>query len=218
MADLLLLGQPGISERLTRALDVKGDTPQESGSTYLPTILAEDLTFPEFAWLRRYSLFGHNADSPAVAAQFSHVVFGSNNPGQRALCFLERILISNTGAAANSFRFGARLKQAGIGISPTGPTAPWPRDDRVAAQATPSLGYSQFSASAFANAGQALTAEWPQVLLGVSQTAIIEVQQVLTGRVTGAGEIHFYVQSGTVNVPFSAAFVWREREMMSSEL
>lgn len=203
---------------LLRALNTKGNTPADVQASFSPGLTIDDFTLPEYHFLRRMIRFSHSSDVTAVAAQFGHIVFGSNNPGQRTLCVLEKMIIVNTSAATLAFRYGMHLKT--LGVSPTGPTSPGPLDDRSFRPDGTNIPFSAFSASQFSNAAQQLpTTDFPQVVLPTNTFFVVDnIGAILTSRVVSGGEIHWYVQAGTVNTGYSASFYWRERAILPSEL
>jgi hypothetical protein len=214
----LLLGQPDLSERLMRALGLKGTLPQFLDRKFSPGVTVEDLTKPEYSWLRRETLWEAGQAVPAVAADFGVGTVGpkSGMAGRTTIFVVEQVTLSNTAATATSLRFGL-ISTANIGsAAPTGSGAP--RDDRYAGAAVNQSVAGVGSGSN--NASPTTFTSTSFVLLAAGQTlGPFPGPWVLTNGVgpTAASQVLFGVWGTEINKAFSFHVVWRERLMLSSE-
>jgi hypothetical protein len=221
MSDLgeLLIGQPEITERLMRALALKGDLPSYLGAELLPTVAVENLLQPEYAYLRRELRLGAGTSTAAVAAQFGWIGLVPK-PGTRALAVIEKVIIVNSAAAVNVISFG--LTAPAIGISqPVAGTAHLPLDDRAPRTDSFTLN-PQFAIASGTNVGGVFPGGLSQMRVDLPAGGILTIDNpgaVLTGKlVKDTGEfVGFYVGSNLANVTMSASFIWRERNILASE-
>lgn len=207
----LLLGQPELTEQLMRALDIKGDAPRLIEGTYSGQVIAENLTRPEFDYLRRTNRFARGRRVAPVAAQFSQIAFGYPTTFTgRALVLLDTVVIQNNNAAA--------VLTVNFGFGPVGaitPDAAFPglaSDDRLlVAQSLACIGVGANAASPLPT-----TAE---VTLPASTVLVLNLPFILTNnRPAALTQQPFYIVGGATNIGFGANFYWRERVILSSEL
>lgn len=210
-----------------RALEIKGDLPQHLTPEYTPTIQANDLTEPEFQYLRRTELKCAGAGQLAVAAQFSYAALmralGTFTIDRLALAVVERIVITNT--SAGGLNFFLYFDQLGTPVVTPAPTVDvFPRDDRAGSgtlQTTQGLFVQVVGASATdrsLNYGHKLTYAVP-----ASSSLSIEGPFILTGRGDPTGGVanpltYLVVQTAALNTNLNVNFFWRERLLLPSEL
>lgn len=204
-----LIGQPTVAEQVMRALGLKGDLPQRVDGLFALGLTVDDFTRPEYAWLRRESLYEQGANIAAVAAQFSNAYLTIT--GQRALAVVEQIIIVNLDAAATrNFRFAVRSVTAfPYAVTGTGSS----RDDRATGPANSIARFgSGTSAARQVNGG-------PFVSVPSLGTLIVPVSIILTGATDNTGaQGALCVETDIVNVPCMIGWIWRERSIMDSEL
>lgn len=213
----LLLGQPDVSERLMRALALKGALPQFLSREYDGSVTVEDLTAPEYDYLRRFQRFQAGGVVTAVAAQFGQAVLGRNGAGNRgALAVVDKVVIVNLDAAVRSFYVG--MLQNGAGIGP-GAGNELMADDRVNQNATAVGTRSLFTCGFGSNAADFHTAGHIPISIQAGATVILDVRYILTG-VADAGAVNprlLFVGHSSVNVAFGFGFFWKERAMLATE-
>lgn len=225
MADLgyMLLGNPDLSEQMMRALDLKGDLPQHLVPAIAPTAQATDFTDPEFQYLRRMNRWQGAIRQPALAANFNYAVLGRNAvpPNNRAsIAIVERIIIVNNAAGPNPYWIYLNQNAAGpVGV---GSNSGIPMDDRNANNGTLAtagqftLGTVQ-SVTDFHPTG--LVAGAMPLELPANNSIQLEGPWILTGNADNAftAPAQLVVQNGNVNQNLSVTFIWRERNLFSSE-
>jgi hypothetical protein len=212
----LLLGQPELSEQVMRALDLKGDLPQLLEAGYQSVILTEDLTSPEFNWLRRKVRLSQGTTVAAVGGQFSQAAFAPTAGAARTLAVVEKLIITNTQAAAVQNYLIDSQPNINIGAAPNVPKSAL--DDRAIPfnqlQPTPSFGLVSATAAAAITGTGAMFLSIP-----ASTTLVLPLDWVFTARTvlsTPAPSL-LLVQAQAVNTALTFAVVWRERPMTSSE-
>jgi hypothetical protein len=211
-----LIGQPGIAERLIRALGLKGRSPQYIEPDFGSSISVEDLTQPEFAWLRRARRMQLNIGLNAVAAQFSFGLFGppSASFGSRpAIAITEAIIVTNGAAGTSLINVGMSSQQGfAIVAGQSGPV-----DDRtlLAGGVAP---FSNFGFQPFNNATPPAINGQIQFIVGAGASFILPVNYVLTGFPHTATPIALQIACNGVNLPLTASIVYRERELLVTEL
>lgn len=215
---MLLLGQPSISEQLIRALNTRGDSPQETEEKFNLSLLCANLTDPEYKWGGREGYYITGIVQGAVAAQFSACILGPRTGAARsALAVVEKILICNLTGAAGNFRYGL-LPASKTSAVPN--LVGSPGDDREV------VGRSVAS-SVFAT-GSGASATDPRyfsqsgiIRIPADQSIIIPGPWILTGASMNDGAVdtpvYFGVFSDAVNITVEATFWWRERALMNSE-
>lgn len=211
----LLVGQPDIAGRLSRALALKGELPQFTEQDYNLGITVEDLTRPEFNWLRREARYFGGTQVGAVAAQFSQITFSTLVAGTRGLAVVEKIVLSNITGAANGFIVGMSLTGGSV-IAPTLNAAPG--DDRVGI-APGGFGPGMFGVGFGTSAGTPIAAPtFTTIQLPANESFVLEGPWVLTGAPIGIARSILVVTSTQVNVAIAASFYWRERSLLATEL
>jgi hypothetical protein len=200
---LLPVGVPEYQERLMRALDIKGDIPQELRAQLQPVFVAEDFTQPEFFWLKRGRSFQCFSGVAAVAGQNPVVELQAVTGNPDVLAVIDRIIISNPGAAAITVRFGLNtVRQVAGAVTPTA------TDERQLGQAA---AYRVFTGNVvYANNAAQMGFD-----LATRQSAIIPGPWILSGFGTGAG--CFGVYADALNVGLQVGVSWRERQLYQTE-
>jgi hypothetical protein len=211
----LLIGQPELSEQVMRALDLKGDLPQMLDVGYQPVIIAEDLTAPEFRWLRRNARLSQGITIAAVAAQFSQGAFAPLASARNTLAVVEKLILANLAAASASFLIDSQPNIT-VGAAPGIPRTAL--DDRSIPtgqlQPAPSFGLVSATAAAGLTAAGAIIVAVP-----AGSTLVLDLNWVFTARqvLTTPAPSLLLVQSGNVNTQIQFSVVWRERTLLSSE-
>lgn len=216
----ILINQLDIGTRVIRALDAKGEIPKLTSSRYDLQIGAEDLTKPEFSYLRKESRFVGAQTSAAFAAETSFVWIGfplANVPGRApVLAHVYQLTLENGSAAAMSLHYGLS-SAAGDGVGGGGPA-----DDRQNAQGAGFASVPMMLINANHNAAAPLgLPNCGRVLLPATSSITIPVDFFLTNKQPVAGattRLQLYVQGNTVNSAVAATFWWTERPILSSEL
>lgn len=207
----LLLGQPEISEQLMRALDIKGDSPRLLDAAYSAQVIAEDLTRPEFDYLRRLNRFAGARRVGPVVGQFPQVVLGHTPAfAGRSLIVMDMLTIENSNAAALQIVFGL----ASVGAIAPDPAFPGAgSDDRL------TVAQSIGCVGAGANAVSPLATISASITLPASTSLFLPITYVLTNnRPAGLPQRALYVVGNATNTGLGAAFWWRERVLLGSEL
>lgn len=213
---LLLNAQPEIAERAIRALDLKGDVPNMIDSTEQLSITVEDLTAPEYEWLRR----GYRqcvAGAPAAAAgNFSGVVLGTLTPQNSVLAVIRRFRLYNFAAAAQNFRWAVIQSTAWAGFTLVN-SFPAVCDSRslIAAAGIPSSQFKVFTGNLAVNP----VASGCLVGLPAGGVADIKVPIILsdTTEFGTAASPAFMLFVDAANVSFHLEIEYSERLMMQSE-
>lgn len=217
----LLLGQPDISERLMRALALKGALPQFLGQEFDASVTVEDLTAPEFGYLRRFLPWQAGQAKGAVVGEFSMLTLGPRtNQLRNALAVCDYITISNQNAAAQSFRYGL-VPESAIGSSAPVSNGE-PMDDRVTANQPLNSVQPIYGVGVGSNAVDPLTQGPPNagfVRLGVDQTVLIPGPWIITcaANSTAAARQVLAIWTQSVNLSVAGNFKWRERGLLATE-
>jgi len=213
----MLLGQSEIAEQAMRGLELKGDLPQRIYSRMDLSITAEDMTQPEFYYLRRMSSWSKRVSIGAVAAQFPKASIAAPNVAgdiRSTLAIVDRIIIRNAGAAVDAYQIGIVMTGPSGTAGVAAPTTA--RDDRfqiVGASATCacSLAAGNAAASSFVNEGNML------VSVGIGATLVVEGPWILSGVANVSFASRLMVEGVTVNAGLDVSFIWRERALLTSE-
>lgn len=214
--DPLAVRQPSQSERVMRALDIKGDLPGYLDPRFQLGLNVDDFTKAEYLYLQRRLLVGSSVSSVAVAAQFSHVGFGYQfalGTGEQRLTVLTGFWIVNTTAGALGYIGGL----ANTDCSALGSGVPDPLDSRF-----------QRNGVNTRPRVQALSGSNPTLRLSANMfwhvpaasTLFVPVDAVVTSAATGYGTSQggiFLVAGALVNQPVSCTFLYQEREALQSE-
>lgn len=207
----LLLGNPEISEATMRALEIKGDLPQLIAPTYSVDILAEDLTAPEYRWLRRQSRWLSGLAQAQVAANFAFVAFSSANvdPARPTMAIVDQILVRNNGAASTTYRYGMAYVAGGPALTQRGALL----DDRQFGQT------SFYLIGAGVGVAHVLTpAPFGLIEIQGGASFLIPGPWVLSNRPDNAAlGASLIVETEFVNNPVCATFYWRERAFLQTE-
>lgn len=202
-----------------RALALKGALPQFIEPEFNVSITAADLRDAEYLWLRRTVRLQQTLQVGPVAAQFSQIVFAPVSSAARTLAVLEKVIITNSQAAAGMNVLWDAQPNAVSGFAP----AAIPKsalDDRAIPfnqlQPTPSFGLINGTA-----AGALITiaggSGW--ISLPASSSFVLDVDAIFTARsvLPTPAPSYFVVAAQAVNIPLTATFIWRERTMLASE-
>lgn len=211
----LLVGQPSMASAVARALATKGNQPQYLEGRFELGVVAQDLTRPEYEWLRRTTSWHGSASQAAVAAQFQAIQFGQAVAARQMLTILDEVTISNENAAAERFLYGISRTTNG---ATAGPFFGFPADDRVldaahAAQSGSFLVTMSNAVSPFNGQPSALIAIQP------GDSVVLKGPWMLTAKPGPVAGIlaSFAVMAATQNRICTVSFRWRERELLASE-
>lgn len=199
---VLALGQPDLPEVVFRALGLKGSLPLELDRQFQLGITVEELTKPEFAWLKREQLgTGGGTVAAGGAGQFG---FGSLRGSNDRLVVNDRIIIANSTAATVLYALGMQTTfPSGAGSIPG-----VPRDGRSGVGSTTLGGAVRMGTDPAPVAPGLVT----YVSVPAGGSFCWDVPFIL------AGSGHFFsVICQTANVRVDVAFYWRERVQQSSE-
>lgn len=215
--DLLTVQQPNLSDRVIRALDIKGDVPGLLQPRYDLSIQADDFTLPEYKYLSRTMMMAATAAQAAGAALFSYVgltfLAASSASSDLRICRVKRVTFTNPNAGA-IFVSGA-LSTGDLTVFATGST-PTPLDSRWLKNGVQARGSMRTVVANIA------TPPPVQVLFGVAAGGNVtyELDAVLSNFPTGftgqTGGVLLFAPSA-VNQSLQVTFEWEEREAMSSE-
>lgn len=215
----LLLGQPDLAEALMRSLGLKGALPQYIESEFNASISALDLADPEYLWLRRTQRYQQTLQVGPVAAQFSQIVFAPVAGAPRTLAVLEKVIITNSQAAAAQNFIWDFYVDAVTGFAPAAiPKSGF--DDRGwpfnTGQPVPAFGLINATGAA---AKVVIGGGSGWISLPASTSFVLDVAGVFTARsITNTpAPLFFAVAAQAVNLPLTATFIWRERAMLASE-
>jgi hypothetical protein len=215
MGPPLSVGAPSFSERIMRAMEVKGLLPNVLRSSLGPVILAGDLTAPEFKWLSRERMyFGSTAQAASPANnQIYELIYGA--PSTDTMCIVDSVRIFNREVTsqlwgiyiASAIIGGANSPRVGVNDGRSdGPGNP-------GSATTPLPAFAASTLSTFQGV-QAVPATSPLWEIAAGTSMEILGPWILT--LSRFGTI-LRVHSNSVNVASSVTFKWRERPMLTSE-
>ena len=213
----LLLGQPALSQVITRALATKGEQPQYLDPRYQAGVSMLDLSDFEYRWLRRAITFHAWASQAAVAAQVQAIQMGAGTiaggVSRQNLVVIESITILNENATTQRFHYGL---SSNINGATTGPFFGMAADDR-GTDGTGAVQSQAFLATQSAAGGPftANRAGIVSILPGDSKE--IRGPWVLTGKPAGTVTESFCIAGGQSNIIVTAGIRWWERELLASE-
>lgn len=192
--------QPDHGQLCFRALGMAGPLPQYLNPEMQLTVQIEDLTAPEYQWLRRTRRVTAGFSVPAVAGQRGYVQVDASVTSPTGLVVLERVqLLQTTGATLNF--------QVGLGSTP-GPLTQQTvsgMDDRAP------LGTAIGRALLGQNAAPVVPPQ-AQTLFAVSGVALdLPVPWII------AGSSVWSLICVTVNQTFTVVLQWRERLRLLTE-
>ena len=120
-AGRFIVNQADIAQRMSRGLGMDGsELPQAIDKQHNASIQVEDLTHPEFWWLRRGLRYGCGNDTAAVAGQFSFWELTLAATGAKRLVVVEQLIISTSAASTVSIGLGPAVAAAApVVVSPT---------------------------------------------------------------------------------------------------
>jgi hypothetical protein len=211
---LMLLGQSEYSERLMRALGLKGDLPQYLDPRYGLAFTADDFSLPEWSWPRRTARWSVGGTGVAGAGVFSIFAFaGQNVQGRSTLAIMDSILVSNPSAATISATFNVSASGfGGVAFTRFGQLL----DDRQfgASQSAYAAGTGQNAASPAA--AQAFLFSVPaggSLLLPVTPIILTNAPNAAATQNLG-----WVIVPTAVNTGMQVGCTWRERQLSDSEL
>jgi hypothetical protein len=204
----LVLGQPELAEQAMRSMELKGDLPQLIDPRFSLGITVADWTLPEYWWARRGRLHSISNSIALVAAQFSQAVLGvpAANP---TIAVIEKLMISNPGAAALGFVFGLADVAPAIGFAGL---ANGQRDTRGYDS---SSGLLQQSGNNVATLNTSNAAH--SVFIQAGDTMVLDIPFVLTNKLNAAGRVPYFFLQSTLAQPLMYSVSWRERALLDSE-
>lgn len=202
--DKLQAYQPDLGQLLQRAIGAQQDISGNVQGALQPALLLDDLTLPEYRWLRRMQTFSTFGTVAALAGNVSGIQFFKKPLTSRALAVVHNIIITNLNAAAASFQLGITF-----GVPNLGTLTIARMDDRQPAIVTPG-GISQFDAQTF-------QAAVPPAVFGPFVRLQPSTSMVLPNVfIVGAGA-SLLMMTGAGNLQFAASFDWRERATIPLE-
>lgn len=192
---------PGLANAIIRALAIQGDYPAEIEPKYSMGIQVEDLTNPEYWFLRGGKRYASCRVAAAVAGQQSFIQLNGGITGDSVM-IVERIAITNDAVANVPYTLGLGTAVAAGAQNNLMCQA----DDRHR-----QIGYATFISGA--SAAPVLPAPNPlYVRVPNSGFLVIEGPWIITGNLS------LNVICNTVNTVCAVNFWWRERKLLKSEL
>jgi hypothetical protein len=211
----MALGAPSFSERLMRALELKGLLPNFIRPGFSPVILSADLTQGEYRWLSRERMYFGSMIAAASPGnnQVYELIYGA--PSFETSCIVDEIRIYNKEAVSSTW--GIYIASAIAGGAAN--TRISPLDGRSDGPGNGGAIYASLPAFAAATMAslqlvQAIPATAPTWEVPPTSSLVIPGPWVLTLQ-----HVAFIlrVHSNAVNVGSSVVFKWRERQIQSSE-
>lgn len=196
--------QPDYGGLLSRSIGAQQDISGNVLGALSPILQVDDLTLPEYRWLRRMQTFSTFGTVAALAGNVSGVQFFRRTTQGRAIAVVHNIIITNLNAAAASFQLGITF-----GVPNLGTLTVARMDDRQPALVAPG-GISQFEAQTF-QAAVAPAVFGPFVRLQPSTSMVLPNVFMV-----GAGA-SLLMMTGAANLQFACSFDWRERSLIAQE-
>lgn len=201
----LFIAQPDIGQRVYGGLAVAQTWEGELENKARLSVLAEDLTQPEFWFLRGGRSLAVGAPITAVAAQFSTLQLVPDATTQ-SLIIVDSVIITNTQAAVSAYAFGFGIPTAGLPV-----IQPVAMDD-----GNPAVIFPGSISAAEVRAGTAAVApsvgNCPIVHLPANSGLIQFNGPWIIRRHTA-----FIVRSVAANILCTIALKWRERVLLDTE-
>jgi hypothetical protein len=210
-----LLGYAEYAEVILRALGLKGDLPARIAHRYGLGFQVNDLSDPEFQYLRRAVLWESGGTCSAVAAEFGIFALGGRAGAvtRQVMAVIEEVTISNIAAAVNTFSIGVDWYNTATFAGGFTRTS-YPRDDRAALIST-----SAFATATDTDPATPMGSSHYTVTLAAGAVITLPGPWIITNKVNAAGlPSTFSVGGGVVNQAFRAGVKWRERELHDTEL
>lgn len=214
----LLLGNPELSEQLSRGLSLKGALPQYLGSEFEPSVTIEDFTRGEFDYLRRRTRLHQGITVAALAANFSSVCFEPQNTvTSRVMAVVQKVVISNPNAAAICAMLAlgppsvATVQAANVGSNPS--------DDRLLPAAAGGIVPAYFPIANQSAVGALSGFGGLLFDLPANSSIVVDGPFVLTNKspVNASTFAALMVAPIAVNQGIRASFIWTERSVLPSE-
>lgn len=206
MTEKLFIRNAELGERLYRALDVLPFLPGEIEQKIQLGVTLEDLTAPEYWFLRRGSLLCASAIIPAPGAgNFAGMQLNGPAVAGGSLAVIEQVVIINSNAATATFQCGFGIAGGGaVDITPN------KRDDRLLSPFTPGA-VCAFRPQTFA------AAVAPSLGGSPYTTAAAGAQVTQDGPWVTVGNEPFVVRTGNANQSMYCSIFWRERAVQPQE-
>jgi hypothetical protein len=200
-----IVNQADIAQRMSRALGMDGsELPQSIDKKHNAGIQVEDLTHPEYWWLRRGLRYGVGWTQAAVAAQFSFVEVYIRTSGARKLVVLEKVIISNPGPALLFVEVGF-----GGAVAVGATREPAPLDDRFGNPAGAPAG-SGIQANVGTSAAPVRPGVGIQLVVGINASVDI-------GPIIMTGNANFTVIGTIANTALGVTIFTKERPLLDTE-
>lgn len=208
-----LLGYAEYAECLMRTLGLKGDLPADIQRTYGVGFQLNDLSDPEFQYLRRAVLWESGGTQNAVAAEFGVCVLAGRLGAttRTTLAIIDKVIISNLGAVA---AFSVGVDWGSLATIASINRTSYPRDDRAALVST-----SAFATGTDSDPAQLLGSSHYTMSLNANERQEVVGPWIISNKPNAAGNPSFFaVNCGLVNNAFRVGIMWRERELHDTEL
>jgi len=211
----LLLGNPGPSEQVMRALELKGDLPQHLDPRYQLGIQALDLESVPYRYLRRAIRYQVFQAAAAVAAQHGQFCFfpppNFNNTRPTLVWIRHFTFIAAAGAG---YEVGFGLTAAGGGGTGA-PLQGVAQDDR----AYPGIATSGSTLQVGNAVASGLQPGSRFMRVPAGESLEVEVDYVLTSRsINGIFLTGVFIEVSDLNVAASLTVEFEERPLLTSEL
>lgn len=209
-----LLGYAEYAETLMRSLGLKGDLPADIARMFDVGFTINDLSDPEFQYLRRAVLWESGGTQNAVAAEFGVLALGGRAGAttRTSLAIIEKCVITNLGAGTIPFSIGVDWASTATFASGLNRSS-YPRDDRAALVST-----SAFATGTDSDPAQLIGSSHYVFNLNANESREITGPWIISNKPNAAGlPSLFLVQCATVNNAFRAGVMWRERELHDTE-
>lgn len=205
---MLAINQPEQAERFARTFGIKGDLPNVCDPLLQLGITLDDLTQPEYWWLRRGRRFDSFSSNVATALNFGKVFLGSPQATD-AFAVVERVTIINQLATQAAFRIGMVFAVASAANANQKP-----RDSRIGIN-----GRAVFVCNAALGVGNDLTNNAAIVVnVPPTSTLFVDGPWIISGQNNGGTQLSsLMVETDAINQPIAASFTWRERTMLVEE-
>lgn len=210
-----LLGYAEYAEAVMRTLGLKGDLPADIETMFGLGFQLNDLSDPEFQYLRRAVLWESGGTCSAVAAEFGIFALGGRAGAttRQIMAIVEEVTISNIAAAVNAFSVGVDWYNTATFAGGFTRTS-YPRDDRAALVST-----SAFATATDTDPATPMGSSHYVVSLAAGAVQTLQGPWIITNKPNAAGlPSTFSVGGGVVNLSFRVGIKWRERELHDTEL
>lgn len=194
---LLDQNQQDYASQAAKALGLQSKIPGHLDPRFQLGFTVDDFRDPEFAWLRRQTLWQGRGVRAATAANLNYVCLPGING---VIAIVTKIIIVNQNAATNVSIIGIAVANAVMTIGSMAP-----RDTRATGNQAACVPYTGTAVGPINPLGKAI-----QTLAG--GTTVLECSYVLTSPLTLA------VVDGLPNQVIDVSFEWSERAALPSEM